>query len=380
MFLGSSGDWLLVLVVLVAIRKKHSEMKEINLLKEIVNRTNGFGCTTFALKDDNQIVFGRNFDFMIDYGHIIVNKRNVSKTALVPPSEKQLKWTSKVGSITFNQAGREFPYGGINESGLVIEQLWFDSTQYPKSDSRYGISVLQWIQYQLDVSENINDVIKSDLTVRIIDDSGAALHFFLTDKNGDSACIEFIEGEMKVRKGKTLNVSVLTNNSYSKSMEHLDNPKKEENNQNIFTGSSLQRFEQAAKLVNQYSQANSLDIIEYSFKILDKVKQLNFTQWSIVYDISNLEIYFKTKSNSKVLKIQMKSLDFSSTTPCMILDLATSKNSVNFEKYSIDKNFDLINQVFDSLDMLKDVPMEMRAYSANYPNTTIFNDEKEKSK
>ena len=38
----------------------------------MVNKTKGFGCTTFSIK--NQIVFGRNFDFMIDYGHIIVNK------------------------------------------------------------------------------------------------------------------------------------------------------------------------------------------------------------------------------------------------------------------------------------------------------------------
>jgi len=75
--------------------------------------------------------------------------------------------------------------------------------------------------------------------------------------------------------------------------------------------------------------------------------------------------------------IQMKKMDFSSATPSLIFDLANSDKSINFEKYSFNKNFGLINQVFDSLDMLKDIPQEMRTYSANYPNTTIFNDEKE---
>jgi choloylglycine hydrolase len=159
----------------------------------------------------------------------------------------------------------------------------------------------------------------------------------------------------------------------------LDNPKKEEKNQNLFTGNSLQRFEKTNILLNQYSQANSLDIVDYSFKILDEVKQNNFTQWSIVYDLSNLEVHFKTKSNPKISKIEMKKLNFSSATPCLILDLANSKNSTNFEKYSVAKNFGLINQVFDSLDMLKDIPQEMRAYSANYPDTTIFNDRQEKA-
>jgi len=225
-------------------------MKEINLLRKIVAQTNGFGCTTFALKNDNQILTGRNFDFMMDDGHMILNKRNVSKTVFESPPENQLKWTSKQGSITFNQVGRDFPYGGINESGLVIEQLWFNATKYPKPDHRYGISVLKWIQYQLDVSENIDDVINSDSRVRIEDDSGAALHFFLTDRKGCCACIEFIEGEMKVKKGETLKVSVLTNNAYSESLEHLDSPKKERDNPNIYICDSLQRFVRAAKLVN----------------------------------------------------------------------------------------------------------------------------------
>jgi choloylglycine hydrolase len=32
---------------------------------------------------------------------------------------KTISWISKYGSITFNQYGREFPTGGMNEKGLV---------------------------------------------------------------------------------------------------------------------------------------------------------------------------------------------------------------------------------------------------------------------
>jgi Penicillin V acylase and related amidases len=53
---------------------------------------------------------------------------------MIQPPEKPIEWISKYGSITFNQSGREFPHGGINEKGLVIEQMWLDEAAYPEMD------------------------------------------------------------------------------------------------------------------------------------------------------------------------------------------------------------------------------------------------------
>lgn len=61
------------------------------------------GCTTFCMKQDKENIVGRNLDWHIDTGLIIVNKRNVVKEALVSDSEKPASWISKYGSITFNQ-------------------------------------------------------------------------------------------------------------------------------------------------------------------------------------------------------------------------------------------------------------------------------------
>ena len=33
------------------------------------------------------------------------------------------RWTSKFGSVTFNQYGKDNPMGGVNERGLVIEVM-----------------------------------------------------------------------------------------------------------------------------------------------------------------------------------------------------------------------------------------------------------------
>jgi len=45
----------------------------------ILSAVNVNSCTTFVLKYQNQLVFGRNLDWVSDVGLIIVNKRNVWK-------------------------------------------------------------------------------------------------------------------------------------------------------------------------------------------------------------------------------------------------------------------------------------------------------------
>lgn len=47
------------------------------------------------------------------------------------------------------QYGRNFPTGGMNEAGLVIELMWLDGSRYPVPDARPAVDNLQWIQYNL---------------------------------------------------------------------------------------------------------------------------------------------------------------------------------------------------------------------------------------
>jgi len=70
-------------------------------------------CTTFCYQDGGALVFGKNYDWNVEDGLVVVNKRGVVKTAMI--ERGPATWTSKYGSVTFNQYGREFPSGGINE-------------------------------------------------------------------------------------------------------------------------------------------------------------------------------------------------------------------------------------------------------------------------
>ena len=118
-------------------------------------------CTTFQMSSFEKKIMGKSYDWHLTHGMVIVNKRNIAKTALTfNPLETPASWVSKYGTVTFNQYGREFPLGGINEKGLAVEIMWLDETQYPEKDSRKSLNELQWIQYQLDNYSKVIEVVK----------------------------------------------------------------------------------------------------------------------------------------------------------------------------------------------------------------------------
>ncbi|MBN2694561.1 linear amide C-N hydrolase [bacterium] len=284
------------------------------ILSLILNTTIVLSCTTFVLKNENNLLFGRNLDWYSENGLVVVNQREQIKQSIVFPPDNPVSWISKYGSITFNQFGKELPFGGINEKGLVIE-IMVSKAQYPKIDKRGAVNELQWVQYQLDNASNVDEVIANDKIIRVQKVS-QELHFLVADKNGDVAVVEFINGEMMVYKDSQLPIPVLENDSYKTSLKKYKN-------------GTNSRFLKAAKRVKNYKPQKNSSIIAYSFDILKTVALDG--SWSIVYDIKNLKISFKTATNKKIKTITLNSFDFKCNNQTLVYDLE-KENSGNIDK------------------------------------------------
>jgi choloylglycine hydrolase len=273
---------------------------------------NGFACTTFFLNKNGQMVFGRNYDWVTETGMINTNLRGVRKSGFELEKGPVLQWTSTYGSITFNQYGKEFPTGGMNEKGLVVELMWLSESQFPAPDERPALGVLQWIQYQLDNCSTIEEVIATDKDLRINAD-GAPQHYLIADAKGNAATIEFLEGKMVVHKGASLPYPVLANSTYKESIEAVDSASASKEFLS-FTDNSLQRFNTACNLIKQLQQTdNNKSLVDYSFDILKQVSQDDFTKWSIVYDLTNKKIHFKTADYRDVKVIDLGNFDLACT-------------------------------------------------------------------
>jgi choloylglycine hydrolase len=335
----------------------------------MINQTHA--CSTFLLKDEKgNPFFGRNFDFPVGMGHIHINLKGMEKTSFQMVGEQPFTWVSEYGSISFNQNGREFPYGGMNEAGLVIEQMWHQEARYPEPDHRYGLTELQWIQYQLDNSATVDEVLRTDQVIRISNASIATLHFLVADETGNVAVIEFINGQMSVRSSAELVHPVLTNCSYDVSINYMAS--KESNLQQEFapwTENSSGRFLTAANMLEEY-QKNPTAPLPFSFDVLDRVSQIPGTVWSIVYDISNRNIYYKTQANKQVKKLEMEQFSFDCHNPWLMGDINDQTNGPSgFQSFSTNANFEMIDNVCNGVEFLKNIPQEFRTHTARYPET-----------
>jgi len=364
---------------------KLSIQLSIIILLSLINSIS-YPCTTFVLHKGNKIVFGRNLDWITGSGLLMTNSRNVKKTALIDPSEKPIEWIAKYGSMTFNQIGRDFPYGGINETGLVVEHMTLEQTQYPTKDDRYAISANQWIQFQLDNYSTIEEVISSDTFLRIVD-ATSKYHYLICDRLGNVATIEFLDGKMVSHIQNSLPIPVLANSTYKSSIECYKTDGNTDSNR------SLYNFSTAAHKIQENKKSSNDSIVNDAFEILKSVSQGVGTKWSIVYDITNMKIYFKIfetpvivgeqkifmkqPGQAELKFINFKNFDFNCSKNVKVFNL--NKNSSGavdnqFINYSTEINKEYINEAFT---FFKDwgfnlnIGSEQIDYLAKYPESFL---------
>lgn len=358
------------------IMKYYKKFLIINVLVFSLALQTGQACTTFSLIHDGQQVFGKNYDWHLDRGLMIINKRGVLKKAM-PGTQKDpgryAVWTSKYGSLTFNQYGREMPLGGINEAGLVVELMMLVGTKYPEPDARYAIKDLQWIQYQLDNFSRVEEVISSDAQLRILTYEEPGLHFLVADNTGNCAIIEFLDGKLNLHTQDTMTVKALANNTYAESREFLKMHKGFGGQFPIAKGeSSLIRFIYTAKMLKSYDPLVKKSIVDYAFDILENVSQSS-TKWSIVYDQQSLRVYLRTSLNQKIRYVDLNSLNFSCAMPVKVLDITAdlSGNIGNeFYEYSRQINLDLIRYAIKETSFIRNMPEQFIDQRAKYPEST----------
>jgi len=324
------------------------------------------GCTSFALRDTTMIA-AKNYDWDLGAGLLVVNQRGVEKSFSVTPDSLAPTWTSRYGSVTFNQYGRDLPQGGINEAGLVVEALWLEGTVYPSDDARVDADCAQWVQYTLDIAASVDEAVGSLQQVQIV--SRVPLHYFVADRLGHTASVEFLEGNQVVHRDETMPVAVLTNTPYEDALAYVVGRRDGTGEEDVRANGSRNRFLRAAAMLAR-TPARSGDPTACAFEVLAAVADPTFTQWSIVYDQTNRVIHFRTRETPARRTIRLDALDFSCTAPVAISDIeaAPVAGTVAWRPYTMAANLALIRRTYDATSFLAGIPESLRAIVAGYPD------------
>lgn len=295
-------------------------------------------CTLFRYKTNDGYFIGKNYDVPPPcYGLIFWNPAGLKKEALIKPPEEPVVWVSKFGNITFNQVGRDFPAGGMNEKGLVVEQTTLWNTMYPDKDKRKAIKELQLIQYLLDVCSTVKEALERMEKVRVSQEM-AKLQYILSDSDGNISLVEFILGEMKVYSNEVFTWQVIANDMIGTSLDYLNihlgfggtKPVK-------YSKYSLDRY---VVSVNAIQTGLKLNGIPNAFELLG-LSICEDTQWQIVYDLEARCIKWRTKDNGFINELRLAG--FENKTACITIEIDNMEQNV----YTKERNVRLINSFFN---------------------------------
>jgi len=330
-----------------------------------------WGCTAFCVCFLNRAILAKNLDWPVDSGFILVNHSGITKTSFSTTGQS-FSWSSRYSSITFNQFGKEFPLGGMNERGLVVEELNMPPVQAVPDLSKQVLNEFQLVQYLLDnysSAREVEEALAHLQTVPLL----LSLHYLVMDREGVALILEFNGSRFSVYSPGESGIPVLSNNLYEESLGYLAKFQGFGGNQELLNRpGSNERFVSVASMLKTMEAGEP---VKHSFEILDAVAQPD-TRWSIVYDATRLRIHVKFHACPNKQEISLPELlqsvgKFSlgaKVSDCNLGDIGS------FRPFSKKHNSELVFGVMDLLGKELDLSSREALFKdlIHYSNTYVF--------
>jgi len=330
-------------------------------------------CTSFCFDTPDGPIYATNLDLMTGEGHVFVNRRGIAKEGYrASTTGETAHWVSLYGSVTFNLVGRELPWSGMNEAGLVMSTMQLNASRCPDADERPPLSEALLVQYMLDTCGSVREAIAAMVPVRLAQQECAS-HYMLADATGDCAAFEFLDGQLIVHHGETLPVQALANAPYAAGVDYMeqglvpaDNP-----------GASVERVAAAADKMARYEPDQGVSPVDYSFGVLTETVVAPkkwwsdlfhepYTRWNVVFDIDKQKVHFRTVKCPTVRHLSLSNLDFACEVPMLMLDVnAKLAGNVEggFTAYDHEANLEIFRTFCDKwgIDVSKESAMALVA-------------------
>jgi choloylglycine hydrolase len=297
---------------------------------------------------DNRVLTGRSMDWKLDWeGNMWVLPRGIEREG--EAGRRSAKWTSKYGSVVIT--GYEVAVcDGFNEAGLMVNALWMTRSVYPQDDGitpRISLSI--WPQYLLDQFASVAEavahlranpvhVVSADLP----DQPGrlATVHLSLSDRSGDSAILEWIDGELRIHHDRTY--QVMTNEPPFEDQLAIMRYWSRVDGLSFLPGTSRaeDRFARASFLINAVDKVDDQRLAAAAvFSVMRNVSapygvsiddqpNLSTTRWRVVADHKDMLYYFESVVSPNLFWVDLNKLDFSPASGVRKLDLGKRQQNL----------------------------------------------------
>lgn len=306
-------------------------------------------CTRFVYHGaGDDVITARSMDWKTDVGtNLWVFPRGMQRSGEAGPNS--IQWTSKYGSVI--ASGYDISTtDGMNEAGLVANVLWLVESSYPKYDGTTpGLSIAAWAQYVLDNFDTVQgavDVLKQQPFTLVTDNVPgetrlATLHLSISDATGDSAIIEYIDGNQVIHHNRAY--QVMTNSPTFDKQLAMEEYWKQIGGTVMLPGTNraADRYARAMFYVNAIPKStDGTESIASVFSVIRNVSvpygittpeepNISSTRWRTVADQKRKLYFFESALTPNVFWVDMEKLDFSEKTgKVMTLDLGPNQEQI----------------------------------------------------
>lgn len=269
-------------------------------------------CTRIVYKGDSSlIIIGRSLDWKTPIPtNLYVYPAGMTKKSSNQPGA--LNWKSKYGAVyaVGYDGGIE---EGMNEKGLSVNSLFCRDAQYTNAETanRAPMSLAVFVAWLLDLNATTAQVIEAvkdqqfSITAATFDGgTQSKLHFGITDATGDTAILEFDQGNIKIYQ--PTDIYAMTNDPMWPQMEAIIEYWQAVGGTNMLPGTvrSSDRCVRADFFTTHVDKTSDADLgahIARSVMMTVSVPYMyspqgepnvSSTQWRSLSDLHNLRYYF----------------------------------------------------------------------------------------
>lgn len=304
----------------------------------------GNACTRIVYQGkDSLYVIGRSLDWKTPIPtNIYVYPRGMEKVGSDLPGA--VRWTSRYGAVYavgYDGGVTE----GMNEKGLSVNGLFCKGTVYDNADTRNRppMSLAMFPAWLLDMCATTQECVdlltaqQFNINAASFDGgTAAALHWGITDAEGNTAIVEFDHGKIAIHQGKEL--VAMTNDPQWDDMEAIMAYWEKKGGVNTLPGtvSSPDRCVRAHFFVTNVEKTGDADLgftiartvlfnssVPYQYTV-EGEPNLSSTQWRSFSNLRDKRYYFDVVTNPGVFYIDLNKCDLRRGKPVMKIDVAGS--------------------------------------------------------
>lgn len=252
-------------------------------------------------------------------------------------ADNPARWTSRYGSMVVTIYGIGTA-DGFNERGLGVHMLYLGVTDFgPRDAAKPGVHAGLWAQYLLDNASTVKEALAALETIQVVmvETHGhkATVHLAIEDASGDSAIIEFVNGNMVKHHGRENRI--MTNDpTYKEQLALLgkmnfSNPSSE----TILPGNvkATDRFQRAAYFTSLLPKPKSEPEAVASLLAIARNVSVPFgapypgfgiynTEYRTVMNLTDKHYFFELSNSPSVIWASLGKFKLDAGSPVMVLN------------------------------------------------------------